>query len=65
MVSLVGYASNNLVHFFCVFIAVVRVEALDLTGELRLDDRYYDLPLVSDVKPGHACSDARLFQVAT
>jgi hypothetical protein len=61
MVSLVGYASNNLVHFFYVFIAIVRVEALDLTGELRLDDRYYDLPPVSDVEPGYACSDTRLF----
>jgi hypothetical protein len=61
MVSLVSYASNNLVHFFYVFIAIVRVEALDLTSELRLNDRYYDLPLVSDIELGYACSDARLF----
>jgi hypothetical protein len=61
MVSLVGHASNNLVYFFYVFIAVVRVEALDLTSELRLNDRYYNLPLVSDVELGYAYSDAYLF----
>jgi hypothetical protein len=61
MVSLVGYTSNNLVYFFCVFIAVVRVEVLDLTSELRLDDRYYDLPLVRDVEPEYVYSDTRLF----
>jgi hypothetical protein len=65
MVSLVGYASNNRIRLFCVFVAIVRVEAFDLTSELRLDDRYCDLPLVRDVKPGHAYSDARLFYVAT
>ena len=65
MVSLVGHASNDRIYLFRVFIAIVRVEALDLTGELRLDDRYYDLPPVGDVEPGHTCSDARLFQVAT
>jgi hypothetical protein len=61
VVSLVGYASNNLVYFFCVFVAVVRVEVLDLTSEFRLNDRYYNLPLVSDVKPGYVYSDTRLF----
>jgi hypothetical protein len=61
MVSLVGYVSNILVYFFGVFIAVVRVEVLDLTSELRLNDRYYNLPLVSNVEPGHVCSDARFF----
>jgi hypothetical protein len=61
MVSLVGHASDDRVHFLCVFVAIVRVEALDLTSELRLNNRYYDLPLVRDVKPGHASSDARLF----
>ena len=61
MVSLVGYTSNDRVYLFYIFVAIVRVEALDLTSELRLDDRYYDLPLVGDVKPGYICSDARLF----
>jgi hypothetical protein len=61
MVSLIGYASNYRVHLFYIIVAIVRVEALGLTSELRLNDRYYDLPLVSDVKPGYACSDARLF----
>jgi hypothetical protein len=61
MVLLVGYTSNNLVYFFYVFVAIVRVEALDLTSEFRLNDRYYDLPLVSDIKLGHVYSDTRLF----
>jgi hypothetical protein len=61
MVSLVGYTSNDRVYLFYIFVAIVRVEALDLTSELRLNDRYYDLPLVSDVKLGHTCSDTRLF----
>jgi hypothetical protein len=61
MVSLVGYASNNRIYFFYVFVAVVRIEAIDLTSELRLDDCYYNLPLVRNMKPGHVCSDARLF----
>ena len=61
MVSLIGHTSNNRIYLFRVFIAIVRVEALDLTGELRLNDRYYDLPLVSDVEPGYTYSDARLF----
>jgi hypothetical protein len=55
-----AYALDSLI-VVSVFVAVVRVEALDLTGKFRFDDRYCDLPLVSDVKPGHACSDARLF----
>jgi hypothetical protein len=61
MVSLVGYTSNNRVYLFYIFVAIVRVEVLDLTSELRLNDRYYDLPLVSDVKLGHIYSDTRLF----
>jgi hypothetical protein len=61
MVSLVGYTSNDRVYLFYIFVAIVRVEVLDLTSELRLNDRYYDLPLVSDVKLGHICSDTRLF----
>ena len=65
MVSLVGYTSNNQVYLFYIFIAIVRVEVLDLTSELRLNDRYCDLPLISDVKLGYTYSDARLFQVAT
>ena len=61
MVSLVGYAPNDRVYFFRIFVAIVRVEALNLTSELRLYDRYYDLPLVSDVKPRYVRSDTRLF----
>jgi hypothetical protein len=61
VVSLVGHAPNHRVHFFYIFIAIVRVEALDLTSELRLDDRYCDLPPIRNMKPGYACSDARLF----
>jgi hypothetical protein len=61
VVSLVGHAPNDRVYFFRIFVAIVRVEALNLTGELRLYDRYYDLPLVGDVKLRHARSDARLF----
>ena len=61
MVSLVSYASNDQVYLFYIFIAIVRVEAFDLTSELRLNDRYYDLPLVGDVKPGYVYSDARFF----
>jgi hypothetical protein len=61
MVSLVGYASNDRIHLFYVFVAIVRVEAFDLTSEFRLNDRYYDLPLVRDVKSGYTYSDTRLF----
>jgi hypothetical protein len=61
MVSLVGYTSDNRVYFLYVFVAIVRVEVLDLTSELRLDNRYYNLPLVRDVKLGYVSSDARLF----
>ena len=65
MVSLVSHTSNDRVYLFYIFIAIVRVEAFDLTSELRLNDRYCDLPLVGDVKPGYAYSDARFFQIAT
>jgi hypothetical protein len=61
MVSLVGYASDNRVYFLYVFVAIVRVEALDLTSKLRLNNRYCDLLLVRNVKLGYASSDARLF----
>ena len=61
MVSLVSHASNNRVYLFRVFIAIVRVEALDLTSEFRLNNRYYNLPLIGDVKLRHTYSDARLF----
>jgi hypothetical protein len=61
MVSLVGYTSNNRVYLFYVFVAIVRVETLNLTSELRLNDRYYNLPLICNIKLGYAYSDTRLF----
>jgi hypothetical protein len=61
MVSLVGYTSNNWIYFFYVFIAIIRIEVIDLTSEFRLNDYYYDLPLVRNMKLGYIYSDARLF----
>jgi hypothetical protein len=61
MVSLVGYTSNNLVYFFCIFVAIIRVEALNLTSKFRLNNRYYNLPLVSNIKLEYVYSDTRLF----
>jgi hypothetical protein len=61
IVSLVGYTSNDRIYFFCIFIAVVRIEAIDLTSEFRLNDYYYNLPLVYNTKLRYVYSDARLF----
>jgi hypothetical protein len=61
MVSLVSYTSDNRVYFLYVFITIIRVEVLDLTSELRLNNRYYNLLLVRDVKLEYVSSDTRLF----
>jgi len=65
MVALHGHASNDWVDFFCVFIALVRIEAFDLTSKLRLNNGYYDLSLVRNVEPWHAYSNACFFQITT
>ena len=65
VVALYGHASNDWVDFFCVFIALVRIEAFDLTGKFRLNNGYCDLSPVRNVEPWHACTNARFFQVAT
>jgi hypothetical protein len=61
MVSLVGYTSDNRVYFLCIFVAIIRVEVLDLTSELRLNNRYYNLLLVRNIKLGYVSLDTRLF----